>query len=333
MPRESSAQSVEKMLRLIRLVNDLAARSECSVPLSEVAATLGMDSEDVERTIRKVNLGCGDSLPELFVDYDAETETLVPHPIGVALDQPLRLSPAEARALVAVIEASGIADGRSLAEKVEGALPPVGVERLKSIQSTARATRSSERLQTVTHAVDQGIVLDISYRGANDDHPVHRLVEPWSISYDAAEGMWYVGAFCRRAQGWRTFKLSRIESVEETGERFDRNGRGTFDLHGLDGVDRAPRAVLAVHDPSAVRGAYVWRGLERVDRPAAEDEGHLSDSDRRRGGFVASIPWVDDSPWLARMVAATFGDVEVLRPEALRAQVRDLAAGLRSRVR
>ena len=145
--------------------------------------------------------------------------------------------------------------------------------------------------------------------------------------------MWYVGAFCRRAQGWRTFKLSRIESVEETGERFDRNGRGTFDLHGLDGVDRAPRAVLAVHDPSAVRGAYVWRGLERVDRPAAEDEGHLSDSDRRRGGFVASIPWVDDSPWLARMVAATFGDVEVLRPEALRAQVRDLAAGLRSRVR
>ena len=40
MPRESSAQSVEKMLRLIRLVNDLAARSERSVPLSEVAATL-----------------------------------------------------------------------------------------------------------------------------------------------------------------------------------------------------------------------------------------------------------------------------------------------------
>lgn len=333
MPRESSVRSVEKMLRLIRLVDDLAARRERSVPLVRVAAALGTDPDDAERTIRKVNLGCGDSLPELFVDYDEEERTLHPHRIGVALDRPLRLSPAEMRALVAVAEASGIADGKSLAEKIEGALPPVAPDRLKSIQSAARATGSSELLQTVTHAIGLNAVLDIVYRGVNDTRPAHRTIEPWSVSYDAVEGTWYIGAFCRRAQGWRTFKLNRIAEARETGERFDREARVESGPHGLAGVDRAPRAVLAVHDPSAIGEAYLWRGLARIERPRSEEDGHLKAEDRERGGFIASIPWVRDSPWLARMVVATFGRVEALQPAELRSQVRGLAIELHMRLR
>ena len=336
MPRESPVGAAERMLRVIGLVNELAAGDGDGkpVPLETFARMLGMDPDEVARTIGKVNLGCGDSLPELFVDYDPAQRTVVPHRLGAALDRPLRLTPAEARALVAVVGAAGIGGGDALVAKIEGAFPPVAPERFKTVQNAARAGNLGPLLQTLTAAVGRRRVLRIAYRGASDAAARDRLVEPYDLAYDATEGMWYLGAWCRTAEGWRTFRLDRIERAEETGEAFgEEAGRAGAAPFGLAGVDDAPLALLAVHDPQAVSDAYEWRGLLRVEAPRPWDARKLTAEDRARGGYVAAVPWAQGSAWLPRMVAQTFGRVEALRPLELRMEVARTARELRERLR
>ncbi|MBM7000135.1 WYL domain-containing protein [bacterium] len=91
-------------------------------------------------------------------------------------------------------------------------------------------------------------------------------------------------------------------------------------------------AVLIVHDPHGVELSGDWRGLVRVEKPVEQDAARLTDDDRRRGGYVASIPWLDHSPWLARKVVASLGAVEVARPVKLREDVRGLATSLLEQV-
>lgn len=337
MPRESPVGAAERMLRVIGLVNELAAGSGAGkpVPLETFARMLGMEPAEVERAIDKVNLGCGDSLPELFVDYDPATRAVVPHRLGAALDRPLRLTPAEARALVAVVGAAGIGGGDALVDKIEGAFPPVAPERFKTVQNAARAGNLGPLLQTLTAAIGRHRALRIAYRGASDTAARERTVEPCDLAYDATEGMWYLGAWCRAAEGWRTFRLDRIEQAEETGETFGEEGRdrtGTAPS-GLAGVDDAPLALLAVHDPQAVSDAYEWRGLLRVEAPRPWDARRLTEEDRARGGYIAAVPWAQGSAWLPRMVAQTFGRVEALRPLELRMEVARTARALRGLLR
>lgn len=338
MPRESSVSAAEKMLRAIRLVNDLATegaqdRGEpAGIPLDAFARMLGLSPAETERVIRKINLGCGDSLPELLVDYDPDARTVTPRTVGVAFERPLRLSPAEARALLAVIDASGIADGRRLAEKIEGAFPPIEPTRFKTVQNAARTKGLGPLLQTFTAAVGERHAVRLRYRGASDPDARERVVEPYAVTYDAEEGMWYLGAWCRAADGWRTFRLDRIEQADDIGETFDARERVGTAPFGLDGVDDAPLAMLAVHDPSSVVDVEAWRGLMRVESPLPWDARRLTDDDLVRGGYLAAIPWVQGSDWLARMVAQTFGGVEAVRPAELRAEVARTARALRKRL-
>ena len=134
-----------------------------------------------------------------------------------------------------------------------------------------------------------------------------------------------------------------------------------------DFLAHAHMATLAVHDPACMGDGApeAWRGLKRAPEMANAQAGHtvpasnhadkeapgdtdaqretdglaspeaiaqaqasLTPGERERGAFVATIPWVAEQPWLARMIAATFGGVEAIDPPELRAQVRDVACEL-----
>jgi len=327
MVRESAGTVAGKMLRVLNLVNALAADPACAdgIALDAFARRLDMGSVEVERLIRKINLGCGEVLPELFVDFDPETGLVVPHAVGFALDQPLRLTANEARGLLTALESSGIDQADTVFAKIEGAFPPVDRARFDAIRNATALGGLSGALANITRAINARNPIDISYRGLADTTTSQRVIEPRELTYDAREQAWYLCAYCRTAKGWRTFRIDRIERLEVIqSERFEQVDDPQAP-HGLAPIDDAPMAVLAVYDPRAVSDTRTWRGLVPVECPLPHDARKVAD---KPGAYIAAVPWSQGSPWLPQAVAQALGGVEVLRPFELRQLAHNAACEL-----
>lgn len=306
-----------------------------------------------------------------FVDYDEAHDLVTPLRLNLALDRTIGLTPREARALLTMFDLARIGEDDPLARKIRGAIPRLTASVVDGIEAR-EASESPAVLLAVVDAIRERQTLVISYQGAQDDHPRERYVRPLRLTYDVDATSWYAYCWCLDAEGYRNFRLDRIATAgvapEEAaaGERDAADGRDAADAPAAPGASgarlatagdgssgdgrgdgtsgdgsmtplqeslrSAQVAVLIVHDPHGVELSGDWRGLVRVEKPVEQDAARLTDDDRRRGGYVASIPWLDHSPWLARKVVASLGAVEVARPVKLRDDVRGLATSLLKRV-
>lgn len=304
-----------------------------------------------------------------FVDYDEAHDLVTPLRLNLALDRTIGLTPREARALLTMFDLARIGEDDPLARKIRGAIPRLTASVVDGIEAR-EASESPAVLLAVVDAIRERQTLVISYQGAQDDHPRERYVRPLRLTYDVDATNWYAYCWCLDAEGYRNFRLDRIATAgvapEEAaagerdaadapatpgasgarlataGDGSSGDGRGDGPDGGTSGdgsmtplqesLRSAQVAVLIVHDPHGVELSGDWRGLTRVEKPAEQDAARLTDGDRQRGGYVASIPWLDHSPWLARKVVASLGAVEVARPVKLRDDVRGLATSLLKRV-
>lgn len=331
--RESKGSVLNKMIRILQAVNSLSPHDPLldgdPIPLDDFASTVGLDCGECARIIRKINLGCGDALPAAYVDFDEETGLLTPHRLVFAFDGLLRLSKSEAYALLMALRASGIDSDGKLVSKLAGALPVLDLERLSLMAGEAGVSRQA--LETVADAVSRRLVVSISYRDALGSVS-RRDVEPLALWFDAAESTWTFSAWCRLRRSVRLFRADRLVcDPVPTGETFAQ--RTVHEPLGpLDRMDLSPLAVLAVHDPGSLELAGVWHGIEALTNVEDSLAGRLDAEDLKRGGFIATVPWIEGSPWLPCAVVATLGGVEVIEPEALRDEVSRVAADYLARL-
>ena len=328
--RPSLAVTVDNAAALVRLVNDLAPSHPWQagepVALGQLAAMLGLPVEEVRALIELINLGCGDALPGFFIEVDHRRQTLVPRHIDVPLARPLRLTELEANAALDALATAGIGAGDPLVQALGGALPlPSAPSPTSDRDDEGARSPSAATLALFAEAIDQRRPVLIGYRNRDGLVDQQRTVEPVRLSYDHQENAWYVHGWCRRAGGWRTFRLSRVTAASLLEETFEpREGAGEVP-HALDNVDRASMAMLAIHDPQSLIDPDSWRGLVKVDYPLPIDRCRITDEEWERGAYIAAIPWNPRSQWLTSMVVQTLGGVEVLRPTELRAAVGKLA--------
>lgn len=353
MARPSAHVIVDQMLAIMRLVNEIApadpTHAGAPVSVDELARELSIKPAEVRRGISLLNV-CSETLPGYFVDYDEQTDTVTPLRMDMAIDRAIGLTPREAMALLTALDAMGLDRDDPLVEALAQALPPLTRERIRGVEVQAASSGLGDVLGTLSQAVAQHRVVRLSYRGMRDVEPRSREVEPLGLSYDLEEGAWYLRAWCRTAGDWRTFRVDRVVEAQQTGEEFSSHleqagaqlANATSGIGGF--LEGARVATLAVHDPTCVGEAApdVWRGLRAL--PARDHQGRggndsrpeavaqaweaLMPDERKQGAFVATIPWVEDQPWLARMIVATFGGVEAIDPPALRVQVREVAREL-----
>ncbi|HEY7704337.1 MAG TPA: YafY family protein [Acidimicrobiia bacterium] len=143
-----------------------------------------------------------------------------------------------------------------------------------------------------------------------------RHVEPFQLVHAARR--WYLVAFDRDREAWRTFRVDRIDQIQPTGMRFTH--RDPPDAAGL------------VAEGLAV-SVYRWqaRVLLRVKPEVARS--FISPAtgviEPTRGGTLLRIG-ADDLDWIARMLAGYPCPFKVLDPPELRAAVADLAKELAS---
>ncbi len=181
-----------------------------------------------------------------------------------------------------------------------------------------RGTEPVPQLATVAEAVWAARAVEMQYR--RDDETVTRVLEPIGIVLKA--GIWYLVA---RSDGQlRTYRVSRIQAARLVEATFERPAG--FDLATWWADSRAaferevPRISLVVR----VRSDEMWRMADVVgDRVVREAEPIGPPDAGGRQALRIVVDWPDEAA--GKFVAAA-PDVEVLEPQALRAEILALAA-------
>ncbi|MGH3898192.1 MAG: helix-turn-helix transcriptional regulator [Pseudonocardiaceae bacterium] len=299
----------ERLPRLLALVPYLLARP--GVPIEEVAADFDVTARQLRRDLELLwmcglpGYGPGD-LIDLSFEGDTVTVTF-----DAGMRRPLRLSGAEATALVvalrALAETPGIVDAgavrRALAKIEAAAGQADGVV-------VGLATREEAALAAVRDALDHRRALRIRYYTASRDTVGERTVDPMRLLL--VEGRSYLEAWCRCAEGMRLFRLDRIEHVTTLDEPAvpPPHARPTDVSAGLFRTQPDQQVAVLALAPDA-RWIAEYYPIEE-----------LIEGD---GGAATVRMRYADTGWMVRLVLGLGADVIVREPAELAAAVAQRA--------
>jgi proteasome accessory factor C len=301
----------QRLPRLLALVPYLQAHP--GIRVDDVAADFGVTEQQLRRDLQLLWMcGLPGHGPGDLIDLSFEGET-VSVIFDAGMSRPLRLTAEEALALVVALrtlaETPGIADSdavqRALA-KVESAAGGV----VDDATVTVALDATTKLLPVLHRAVNEARALELRYYTAARDESTERTVDPLRVFH--ADGLAYLEAWCRSAEGVRVFRVDRIEDVN----LLDEPSRPPQDIELRDLAE-------GVYQPSSehlmavlrVSAAYSWV----ADYYLAEEVVELPD------GLQVSFRVAE--PALVRsLVLGSGGQVEVLSPGWLAESIRGDAA-------
>lgn len=302
-----------QLSRLLALLPYL--RSHPGARLADVAAEFGVPEQRLRSELNLLWVcGLPGHGPGDLIDFsfEGDTVTLV-EPAGV--ERPLRLTVDEALALVVALRALAQTPGLTARDALDRALAKVERAAGDAAQGAGRVAvtvESEERVQPVVEqALREGRRLHLSYLVPSRDEVTERDVDPVRLLF--VDGRAYLEAWCRRAEGVRTFRLDRVVGVQV----LDVPAEPPADLELVD-VEQglftpSPEALLVT---LALRPEAAWVAeyypCERVDR-------------QQDGGLVVSLR-VADAGWARRLVLRLGASGRVLAPPEVAEQVRSQAA-------
>jgi proteasome accessory factor C len=295
----------ERLPRLLALVPYLLARP--GVPIEEVATDFSVTVRQLRRDLELLWMcGLPGYGPGDLIDLSFEGDT-----VTVAFDagmrRPLRLSGAEATALVvalrALAETPGVVDAgavrRALA-KIEGAAGQAdGV-------IVGLATREEAALTVVRDALDRRRALHFRYYTPARDTVSERTVDPMRLLL--VEGRGYLEAWCRNVEEVRLFRLDRIEYVATLDEPAvpPPHARPTDVSAGLFRAQPHQQIAVLVLAPDARWVAEYYPVDELIEG---------------EGGTVTVRMRYAEIGWMVRLVLGLGADVVVREPPELAAAV------------
>jgi proteasome accessory factor C len=308
-----------RLRRLLAILAWLAQVGEASI--DEVATRFDLPPEALVTELEMAAC-CGvppytpDQLMEIVV-----TDSTVSTRVGVALARPRRLSPSEGLALAASARALLTVPGSDESGALSRALEKL--DRALGGQDIEVELDAPALLPLVTEAVNDHKRLAVTYYSASTDKVTEREIAP--IRLFAAEGHWYVDAWCSTADGVRRFRVDRIGSAAVVATPNQNEPAGISDREATDSL-RSDQLTFEPYVPGpdsrrvrlAVDPSTAWL-IESV--PAA---GPIE----RVGDHVEFEVFVGGDAWLERLLLRLGPAARVLAP----AEYRQLAADAASRV-
>jgi predicted DNA-binding transcriptional regulator YafY len=303
--------------RLLKLLSLLQTRRDW--PGNELAQRLGVSGRTIRRDVERLRelgypvdavtgpaggyrLHAGTAMPPLLLDDDE----------AVAIAVGLRTA---AGASVAGIEETSI---RALV-KLEQVLPSHLRRRVNALGSVLATLPASgpmvdpQALTTIASACRDRERLRFAYR-SREALDTRRHVEPHSLVNLGRR--WYLVAWDCEREGWRTFRVDRLERATATGARFEPRtlpspDPAAFVAARLREAPSRYEARVTVHAAAAeLQGRrYLWGTVQ----PAGEDRCEYTTSD-------------DSLDWLAMRIGMLGYEIEVHEPPELVERFAELAA-------
>lgn len=306
--------------RLLELLSLLQARRDW--PGAVLAERLEVSQRTVRRDVERLRdlgypvesttgpaggyrLRAGTAMPPLLLDEEE----------AIAIAVGLRTA---AHASVAGIEESGV---RALV-KLEQVLPEHLRRRVHALGAATVAQPASgpmvdpQHLTTIAAACRDAECLRFAYR-SREGSETRREVEPHALVNRGRR--WYLVAWDRGREDWRTFRLDRVARAATSGRRFTARELPAKDASAFvaQSISHAPsryEADVIVHASAAEMASRLpryWGTFEPIDE--------------RRCAYRAGD---DDLGWLAMRIAMLGVDVEVREPPELVEHLRVLARRL-----
>ncbi len=301
--------------RLLTLLGLLESRRDWTS--EELADRLGVTPRTVRRDMAKLRelgypvdavagpgggyqLGSGGSIPPLLLDEDE----------AIALAASLRVA--------AQGSATGFAAaGLTLLAKLEQVLSPRSRARLEDVTS-ATVTFAGPRAPDIDPAT-LGVLaaaarncerVRFEYTSATGAH-TERHIEPFRVVF--SHRRWYLVAFDRDRDDWRTFRLDRIAGPTATGVRFTRVDPPDAVAHVEEGMALAPYAIKARILLETTPEDAACMVPPTVGRLEPHPDG------------TVLVIGADEPKWIARFAASLPVRFRVLEPPEVAQAVRDLA--------
>jgi proteasome accessory factor C len=300
-----SETAAQRTSRLLALLPWLASQDEVSV--DEAANEFGVSRKQLLMDLATLTFTGPDQGGGGLVDIDYEDGTIsVLNTQGI--DRPLRLTTAEAAALVVGLQVleqvPGTHDKEAL-KRAQAALKEAAGKAAQAVAVRVRGGGYPGVAGAVTEALAGGRALEIEYEGAARDVVSTRVVDP--IRVLVAEGFTYLEAYCRRAKATRLFRLDRVVTAtvldeaaqphpaEDSSELFDHVTETLI-------LDLAPQSRWVI---------------ERYPTTSVQE--------RPDGSLIAELPLADPE-WAVRLGLSLAGRGAVLAPAEIVTEVRRRAA-------
>ena len=229
-------KAVPRVVRLLGIVAHLDEHGEAT--FEELAEHFGVTAETITRDIDTLWVsGLPGYGPTELLDFDgwAFEQGIARLVTGQGLSQ-TRLSAGEAFALIGALSsmiASGAAppEAQTVLDRLSEAVhqtAPVDVRSRQQVNVDVRAA--------LEDGIERSMATAITYVDANDRRS-ERVIEPHRLV--TIDGIGYIEAFCRKADGARTLRLDRIEKAEltESPASAPRINRDGFDLESAYNAD------------------------------------------------------------------------------------------------
>jgi len=313
-----SETAAARLRRILLLIPHLADSEDHRV--DDLACAIGSDRATVMRDIEALVTRSdepGGFVPGVNIYFTGEEVSLVSQPFR----RPMRLTASELGALelgLAMLRAERAPDEQSAVnhalERLRKALVHVPADMVQiPLDAAAMSQRvaslpspgNPEALAVVQRATVSRKKLRLAYRGGDSTEASERTIQPYALV--VASGSWYVLAWCESAEGIRTFRLDRIERIEQLDESYQIPATFSVDEHLTD------RKVLRIGEARTMRVRY----SARIARWIAEREGGEVDAD---GSLTLEHP-LADVQWGVRHALQYGPDAEVLEPPDVRAEI------------
>src|SRR5690606_20263084 len=201
-----------RLRRLLVMLPWLAARDGATV--AEVCERFGVTSAELQADLELLTLYVGihpygpDTYFDLSIEGDRVYASMLP-----SLDRPLRLTPAEADAVVVAGQAAAAAGelDEVLASALAKPAKVLGIE-----PSEAAEVQLGPAASTILALLRDGVARErkvrIRHYGEARDEAAWRTVHPWSVA--SRGGAWYLTGHDDDRDDTRTFRLDRILEAE-----------------------------------------------------------------------------------------------------------------------
>lgn len=286
------------------------------IPLADLAQAVGCTQEEVAADLTTLTMcGIPPFTPFDMVDLDIDEDTVTVYMDPPGLDQPLRLTMAEARALTAALDLAGYEKDSPLREKLRAvSSETISAEEMeRTVRMGTAPGGAADVYATLAAAAEAREKVEITYYTGSTGRISQRVVHPWTIVQRL--GTWYLVALCETAEQERVFRMDRIRAIKKTGEYFlwpsDPSNSITPDPAGL----RVAEIHLAAASPMPDDRA--WPGLQFEPQPD--------------GSTIARVPYQTAS-WMARRVVSYLGNAVVIGPDEVRSAVLELAENTLSQI-
>lgn len=304
--------AADRLTRLLTMVPYLLSHPE--TPLLELAELFGVTVRQVRKDLDLLWMcglpgqGGGDLID---VSYSDDRVSLAN---ADTISRPLRLSTAEATALLvavrALLDLPGLTEREALDRllvKLEGA---AGSAAGLSDRLSVALSADTAMLSRAREAVDLGCRVRMTYHVPGRDEDTEREVDPRRVL--VMDGRAYLEAWCLRAQGRRLFRLDRIVDLQLTDVPAQPDPVG--DDEPAPSLFTTPEhAVEVVLELSP---AAAWVAEYHPCEVLAESPG---------GGLrIRLLTGYDE--WARRLVLGLGGDAVVVTPAELGEQVRTAAS-------